>query len=94
MEPEINHLLETHALLGEEYRSALRFYDPEDPTSYAEVDRLVRGIDRQPQADMERLVAEIEYFANQEIAAGLSKLENKRAGVFFRALSRLESVLF
>lgn len=85
MEPEFERLLKTHLLLGEEYRSALRFFDPDDPTSYAEVDRIVRGIDRQPQVDMERLVAEIQYFANQEIAAGLNKLESKRSAVFLQS---------
>lgn len=85
MGPEIDRLLKTHLLLGEEYRAALEYFDREDPTSYAVVDRIVRGIDRQPQADMEQLVSSIQFFGNQELAKGLNALERKRAGVFLQS---------
>ena len=43
-----NRFLEAHRRLGEEYRAALAFYRPQDPSSQLEVDRRVRGIDRKP----------------------------------------------
>ncbi len=80
---DVDALLKAHQILGEEYRAALKFYDQEDSTSYARVDRFVRGIDRQPQQDMELLVDNIRYYGNLEIARGLEDLEAVRWRTFF-----------
>jgi signal transduction histidine kinase/CheY-like chemotaxis protein len=51
--------LEAHARLGLEYRKALNFHTPSNPLSHLEVDRSVRGIDRQPTDLIDEVVAAI-----------------------------------
>ena len=46
-----------HVRLGEQYRAALHFYRPGDEDPPREVDRRVRGIDRQPTDLIDELVA-------------------------------------
>jgi PAS domain S-box-containing protein len=49
--------LRAHVRLGREYRSALKFYRPEDSAPQLEVDRRVRGIDREPTDLIDEVVA-------------------------------------
>ncbi|NEV61439.1 response regulator [Thiorhodococcus minor] len=49
--------LAAHRRLGEEYRAALAFYRRDDPSPQLEVDRRVRGIDREPTDLIDEVVA-------------------------------------
>jgi len=49
--------LRAHVRLGSEYRSALKFYRPQDVAPQLEVDRRVRGIDREPTDLIDEVVA-------------------------------------
>lgn len=44
----VERFLQAHRRLGEDYRAALAVYRPADPGPQREVDRRVRGIDREP----------------------------------------------
>jgi PAS domain S-box-containing protein len=50
------HFLDAHQRLGQEYRAALAFYRPREMTSQLDVDRRVRGIDREPTALLDEVV--------------------------------------
>ena len=53
---EAEQFLAAHDRLGREYRAALAVYRPEDAAPQLEVDRQVRGIDREPTDLLDRLV--------------------------------------
>lgn len=56
---QINTLLATHQQLGQQYRSALKHYQASNQQSAQIVDKLVRGIDRQPTDQMDQLIETI-----------------------------------
>jgi PAS domain S-box-containing protein len=53
---EAEQFLAAHDRLGREYRAALAVYRPEDAAPQLEVDRQVRGIDREPTDLLDRVV--------------------------------------
>ena len=53
---EAERFLATHERLGREYRAALDLYRPENSAPQLEVDRRVRGIDREPTDLLDRVV--------------------------------------
>jgi DNA repair exonuclease SbcCD ATPase subunit len=59
----LNQARSEHAQLGEKYRKALESYRTGDQKSAAEVDKLVKGIDRAPTELFDSVVAEINTFA-------------------------------
>ncbi len=56
---ELEQLLQAHRDLGVRYRSALKEHHPEDTASSKRTDEKVRGIDREPTDQMDRVVAEM-----------------------------------
>jgi methyl-accepting chemotaxis protein len=56
----IDDVLKVHADLGRKYRKALEQYDPNKPLTAFEVDKIVRGIDREPTDKMETIVGFVE----------------------------------
>jgi methyl-accepting chemotaxis protein len=58
--PAIDKTLETHAELGVKYRQALKSFDQANPESYLIVDKLVKGIDREPTDTMDSIVEQME----------------------------------
>ncbi|NEX21351.1 response regulator [Thiorhodococcus mannitoliphagus] len=65
--------LRAHQRLGQEYRAALIYYRRHDPSPQLEVDRRVRGIDREP-AD---LIDEVVAAALEHKAATLGRIESR-----------------
>ncbi|WP_041603404.1 hybrid sensor histidine kinase/response regulator [Thioflavicoccus mobilis] len=63
--------LAAHRRLGEEYRSALAAYRPDDADPQLVVDRLVKGIDREPTGLIDEIVARV--FAERD--ASLTRIE-------------------
>lgn len=58
--------LKAHAELGEQYRNALKSYDPSNPASYKLVDKLVTGIDRVPTDNIDKIVEEIQLNSSKQ----------------------------
>ena len=65
---EVDDLLQTHAQLGDKYRTAIVEFDATDATSARQVDATVRGIDRAPAARIDALVAKIRNLQLQKLA--------------------------
>lgn len=65
--------LAAHQRLGKEYRAALAFYHKDDPSPQLEVDRRVRGIDREPTDLLDQVVEAA--LANKKVA--LSRIESR-----------------
>ena len=79
-----------HIRLGQEYRTALEFYQPADPSPQLEVDLPVRGIDREPTDLIDGVVAaalthKIEMLA--QIDASTQIAERKIFLVMFGAMT-------
>ncbi|WP_295588237.1 response regulator [uncultured Lamprocystis sp.] len=64
-----SRFLEAHRRLGEDYRAALAFYRPQEPSSQLEVDRRVRGIDREPTDLIDQIVADVLDHKQRTLAA-------------------------
>ncbi len=64
----VDSLLAEHETLGRKYRDALRSYDPQRLDSFQVVDRQVRGIDRAPTREMDRLVESIHTQSTDQLS--------------------------
>ncbi|MBE6069597.1 MAG: methyl-accepting chemotaxis protein [Clostridium lundense] len=63
----VDTLLSIHKELYDKYSKAIKSYDPNNMESYRIVDKLVKGIDRQPTDDMDLLVKQIQDKAKLEM---------------------------
>lgn len=81
---QVTTLQAEHRRLGEAYRQALQFYDPEDPRNYQEVDARVRGIDRVPQAEMESVTRQINLLGQRALEEAHARVDEARR-VSFRS---------
>jgi methyl-accepting chemotaxis protein len=63
---KVDTAIKTHSNLGTEYRDALKNYDENNPQSMHLVDNLVNGIDRVPTDDIDKIVNQIETYANNK----------------------------
>lgn len=61
--PLLAQVQRSHLELGEKYRAALQDFRPSEPGSAAAVDAKVRGIDRAPTDEMDKIVVDIHDYA-------------------------------
>ena len=87
--PEVEALLATHAELGRRYRAAVGARDLAAPGAPREIDRAVRGIDREPTDRMDRLVAGIA----EQGSAQLRRTREEARRAFWRSFALLAAVL-
>ncbi|MEW8015480.1 MAG: ATP-binding protein [Candidatus Sedimenticola endophacoides] len=78
-----------HHRLGIAYRQALEAFDPRDPASHLEIDRRVRGIDRQPSSLIDEVIASSLAYKD----AKLGQLEEELALTERRILAALVGLL-
>ncbi|MEW7982902.1 MAG: response regulator [gamma proteobacterium symbiont of Phacoides pectinatus] len=78
-----------HHRLGIAYRQALEAFDPRDPASHLEIDRRVRGINRQPSSLIDEVVASSLAYKD----AKLGQLEEELALTERRILAALVGLL-
>ncbi|AFL74539.1 response regulator [Thiocystis violascens] len=81
--------LEAHRRLGREYRAALAFYRPEEPSPHLTVDRRLRGIDREPTD----LIDEVVNAAIEQKNVALTQLDASTGAMERRILLLLAGVL-
>ncbi|MBF0609596.1 MAG: HAMP domain-containing protein [Magnetococcales bacterium] len=60
----ITNLAAAHLDLGKKYREALKQFDPNNPESFRQVDKLVTGMDREPTKQMDAMVDKSLSFAS------------------------------
>ena len=65
--PEIAKAIKTHAQLSEQYRDALGHYKPSDLKSAVIIDKIVRGIDREPTDQIDAIVDIIKTHADKRL---------------------------
>ncbi|MBF0542070.1 MAG: hypothetical protein HQK91_11555 [Nitrospirae bacterium] len=61
----IEHIQQDHLRIMQQYREAIKSFDPNDSISYRKVDLLVKGIDRDPTADMDSVVNGIQEYSHK-----------------------------
>ena len=76
----LDDLIEEHKNLYNQYSEAIKSYDVKNPESYKIVDNLVKGIDRKPTEEMDKLVDEVEVIFEKEIQRNIkeSNLETEK----------------
>jgi methyl-accepting chemotaxis protein len=67
--PDLDRLQRAHVVLGGRYREALQRFDAKDVNSAHVVDRLVKGMDREPTDALEAMVARIQQLSQDQIQA-------------------------
>jgi len=67
--PEISEVITIHKQLGHVYRDALGHYNPSDLKSAVLVDKMVRGIDREPTDKIDAIVSILKTKANDRLNA-------------------------
>lgn len=67
--PEIAEAIKTHEKLGYQYRDALKEYKHSDLKSAVLVDKMVRGIDREPTDQIDTIVGIIKMHADKRLKA-------------------------
>ena len=72
---KLEKLIHSHIYLGGEYRRALAEENPDDQFFTGRVDRRVRGIDRTPTADMDRLVTAVYSWVRDSNLAAVKRDE-------------------
>lgn len=77
---DLRNLQEAHEALGEQYRSALASFDPDEPAGIAAVEAEVGGLENQPLAAMEKLVREIRSMGDLAISKDLADMTEVRQG--------------
>lgn len=75
----ITKLKKDHQELGAKYREALKHFDKTDPNSGKQVDKLVRGMDRDAASGMEKVVTSIEQHVAQRIASQMEDSQSSYA---------------
>lgn len=85
--PEIKSCVEasikSQSELFQKYQEALKSFDPADRESGTRVDKLVKGIDRTPTADIDVIVEKIQHQANRDMQATQGQFA-KEANLIFR----------
>jgi methyl-accepting chemotaxis protein len=64
----VEKLHASHRQLGDSYKNALQMYNRHDSTSPQQVDGLVKGIDREPTEEMDRVIEDIRRIAQEHQA--------------------------
>ncbi len=81
----VKSLLVEHLRMVEQYKAALKTFDPQDRFAGEKVDALVHGVDRQATDEMDAVVDNIVKFAEKKAAAQQQQAEETTA--FIRNLS-------
>ena len=96
--PEIAEVLNIHQQLGNRYRETLKDYQQNDLKSAVVVDKIVRGIDREPTDQIDSLVGKIMAQADQRLrakeAVAKTQLEAYQGLSFFLIFLVLAGVCF
>jgi len=96
--PDIAIAIKTHKKLGEQYRDALKQYNPSDLKSAVIVDKSVRGIDREPTDQIDAIVVIIKAQADKRLKAtetvAKTQLEAYQSFSFFLIFLVLAGVCF
>ncbi len=96
--PEVAHVLNIHKQLGNRYREALKDYERSDLKSAVIVDKIVRGIDREPTDQIDALVGMIMTQADRRLASmeevAKTQLEAYQSLSFFLIFLVLAGVCF
>lgn len=84
---KVDEFVKTHAELGQRYHEALKSYDIKNPQSAHIVDKMVKGMDRQPTEQIDAIAEAMQKQETEAFEAIKKKANDTYRGVLFTSIS-------